>query len=82
MSSEEPLPPAHALLDEPAVVAGADHCSSLPLNTAGQAGRTTTAVCHHSTLQARQNNCSGGDRSLTLSGVSQCQHRLNSHLQN
>ena len=29
----------------------------------------------------RQNNCSGGDQSLTLSGVSQCQ-RLNRHLQN
>jgi len=39
MSSEEPLPPAHALLDKPAVVAGADHCYSLPLNTAGQAER-------------------------------------------
>ena len=37
MSSEEPLPPARALLDKPAVVAGADHCYSLPPNTAGQA---------------------------------------------
>ena len=68
MSSEEPLPPAHALLDS--------WTSQQLLQM-----QTTATVCH-ATLLARQNDCSGGaDWRPTLSGMSQCQW-LNHHLQN